>query len=71
MTVAVCRLCRWYEGNYWEPDDDFPAKGRCDYPAARMPLSFQGYAQRERELVEANAAGCPTFSISCDPVGTR
>jgi hypothetical protein len=57
----VCGRCVHYDTMIMADDYGYPEKGRCGFPKERMPLSFQGYAQRERELVESTATGCPTW----------
>jgi hypothetical protein len=66
MTAEKCHTCVYYDELFGADDDD-PAKGLCYFPSALLPLSMAGYANRERETVEANATGCPTWTASAQP----
>ena len=57
-TCASCSLSSWWVEP--SPEDNDPGWVFCQFPAARLPLSFQGVAQRERETMPADATGCPT-----------
>ncbi len=60
--MPTCKTCRWYEYAFGEEGENAyaPETGLCGFPRERMPLSMQGYAQRERETVLATADTCPT-----------
>jgi hypothetical protein len=64
--VKTCSNCA-YRGDEMFAEDDEVLKVHCDFPANRMPLSFQGYAQRERELVRDDAENCPTHRMVYEP----
>ncbi len=58
--APTCKTCR-YRGEVMFDQDGVDVI-RCDFPREMMSLCMQGFAQRERELVRDDAAGCPTYA---------
>ncbi len=65
--MLTCKLCQWYELYIEENfDEGILETGLCHVPKEFMPICMQGYAQRDRELVLADATGCPTHKLSAE-----
>lgn len=56
-----CGDCKYSEELY-PADEDSSGRNLCEYPIALLPLSMQGYANRERESVNPENTTCPTWT---------